>query len=292
MDEIARDHRDQRDQHEGGIGRPAVERDAGQEVVHQMEGRRIGAERVEQHQRRGDGEEPDLARPGDAADKAEGHQHDDGQRAGIDETHVLREIEPRPAPGGVPDQALRHPIVDGRVHRAEEIGEGELQEVDGWIEPAAAEAKLISGRFERAASSVVMITGMAATSAALAPAAASGSRLARRRARRRSPASQMRQHESGEHIEREQRDLVAPDRDQPGERARRQARAPRRALERARQQPQRERQIGEADDLAGMLDARAGGAAERERQRRHQRAARCQPRSRKNRMMPSPPRNR
>src|SRR5260370_37569109 len=34
----------------------------------------------------------------------------------------------------------------------------------GWIEPAAAVAKLISGRFERAARSVVMMIGTAAKS--------------------------------------------------------------------------------------------------------------------------------
>ena len=71
MDEIAGDHRDQGNQHEGGIGRTAIERHVGQQVVHQVEGRRIRAERVEQHERRGDGEESDLARPGEAANEAE-----------------------------------------------------------------------------------------------------------------------------------------------------------------------------------------------------------------------------
>jgi hypothetical protein len=33
--------RDQGDQHEGGVGRTAVERHGGEQIVHQVEGRRI-----------------------------------------------------------------------------------------------------------------------------------------------------------------------------------------------------------------------------------------------------------
>ena len=60
----------------------------------------------------------------------------------------------------------------------------------GWIEPAAADAKLISGRFERAASSVVITIGTAAMIEALTAAAKTGLMLARTRANGRSPASQ------------------------------------------------------------------------------------------------------
>jgi hypothetical protein len=51
----------------------------------------------------------------------------------------------------------------------------------GWIEPPAADSKLTSGRFERAASSSDMMTGTAATSTALTLTAISGLMLARRR---------------------------------------------------------------------------------------------------------------
>ena len=81
----------------------------------------------------------------------------------------------------------------------------------------------------------------------------------------------VRQHEAGEHIERQQRDLIPPDRHQSGDRAGRETRAPGRPLERARDEPQRERQIGQADDLAGMLQARIGGTGERKCHRGHQR---------------------
>ena len=84
----------------------------------------------------------------------------------------------------------------------------------------------------------------------------------------------IRQHETGQHVERQQRDLVAVDRNQPGQRPGGESCPPRRSLERTRSQPQRQRKIGEADDLRGVLDARIGRAAERKCERRHQRAAR------------------
>ena len=85
MDEITGNQRDQRDQHEGGVGRTAVEGHRGQQVVHQLERRRVSTERVKQHQGRSDGEDPDLARPRKAADKAEGQDGDQGQPAGVNE---------------------------------------------------------------------------------------------------------------------------------------------------------------------------------------------------------------
>ena len=87
------------------------------------------------------------------------------------------------------------------------------------------------------------------------------------------PRDPERQHEPGQHIKRQQRHLIAPDRHQPAEHPGRHAGAPRGSLERARDEPQRERQIGQADHLAGVLQPRIGGTAERERHRRHQRAA-------------------
>ncbi len=83
----------------------------------------------------------------------------------------------------------------------------------------------------------------------------------------------VREHEAGEHVKRQQGDLVAADRHQPRERTRRQPRSPRRPLDGSRHQPEDQRQVSEADHLDGVLDARTGGAAEREGQRRHQRPA-------------------
>src|SRR6266446_315684 len=60
----------------------------------------------------------------------------------------------------------------------------------GWIEPPAALAKLISGRFERAASSAVIMIGTAAMTEALTVAAANGFMLARRGASGGPPAIQ------------------------------------------------------------------------------------------------------
>ncbi len=83
----------------------------------------------------------------------------------------------------------------------------------------------------------------------------------------------MPEHKACQHIDREQRHLIAAEHDQGGEHTSARTGPPRRALERARQQPQRQRQEHQALDLADVLDARCCRAAERERQRRHQRAA-------------------
>ena len=67
---------------------------------------------------------------------------------------------------------------------------GNCSRCTGWIEPPAAESKLTSGRFDRAASSVVIRTGTAATRIPATAPAASGLTLARMRASGFSPASQ------------------------------------------------------------------------------------------------------
>ena len=76
-------------------------------------------------------EESDLARPGKAAHEAERQDHRNGQRAGVNKSHVLGEIKPGPAPRGIPDGALRRPITFVGAHGAKQIGERELQQVDG-----------------------------------------------------------------------------------------------------------------------------------------------------------------
>ena len=106
------------------------------------------------------------------------------------------------------------------------------------------------------------------------PPAISGVRLARTRVILSAPPSQCARHETGQHIDLEQRDLVAPEHDQRGRRAGGRAPAPGRAIERARKQPECDRQLGEADHLSGVLQPRARGAAEREGERRDERARR------------------
>ena len=84
----------------------------------------------------------------------------------------------------------------------------------------------------------------------------------------------VRHHVPGEHIERQQSDLVAPDCHQSRDRTGAEARAPRPAVERAGEQPQHQHQIDQAHDLADVLEARTGCAAKRKGERRHDRAAR------------------
>ena len=234
MDEITGNQRDQRDQHEGGVGRTAVEGHRGQQVVHQLERRRVSTERVKQHQGRSDGEDPDLARPRKAADKAEGQDGDQGQPAGVNEPHVLGEREARRPPGGVPDQAFRRPIIDVRVHGAEKIGKRELQEVHG-VDRA--------GRRRREADfGAVRARGQQHGHDDRHGGDERGARRgggkrhdARAHPGERLPAGNpMRQHKSGEHVKRQQRDLIPTERHQPGDRAGREPCPPRRAIERAR----------------------------------------------------------
>ena len=117
--------------------------------------------------------------------------------------------------------------------------------------------KPISGRFECSASSAVSMTGTVTIDApAMAP-AISGLTLARIRASRARAGEPVPEHKSGQHIDREQRHLIAPEHDQRRRTRRERAPAPGRAIERARQQPQRQRQEREAIDLADVLEPRA-----------------------------------
>src|SRR5262249_57156141 len=62
--------------------------------------------------------------------------------------------------------------------------------------------------------------------------------------------------------------------EQTAEDAGRDAEPPRAAIERAGEQPQRDGEIAQADDLDGVLEPRIGGAAEREGERGDQRGGR------------------
>ena len=105
------------------------------------------------------------------------------------------------------------------------------------------------------------------------PPATSGLTLARTRESK-AGAAPVREHETGQHVDFQQRDLIAPGDDQRGRDAGERAVTPRTTIKRAREEKQRDRQIGEADDLSDVLQPRAGRTAECERQRRDQRAGR------------------
>ena len=153
--------------------------------------------------------------------------------------------------------------------------------------------KLNSGRFDRSASSSVSSTGSATMISPAMPPAISGVRLARNARDLCLSAEPMSQHEAGQRVglpssatwSRPSTIRAAAD-------AGGRAVAPGRALERARQQEERDRQPGEADHLAGVLQPRARGAAEREGQRRDQCAGRMPAAVAEIRIMPSPPSHR
>ena len=80
-----------------------------------------------------------------------------------------------------------------------------------------------------------------------------------------------REHEAGEDQDAEIGHLIAAGRHAARDEAGGKAIGERAPLQRARQQPHGDRQVGEAEDLPDMLDAPGGGAAEGEGQRGHDR---------------------
>ena len=268
MDQITADDRKQRAEDEGGVGRATKQTHPGKEVVEQAKSRRVPAEPVEQDQHHRDGEEADVARPRHAAHHAERQHGDERQRARIELAHVLRQIEAGRAPG----KARRPPIIDLGVGGAVEIRKGERQQVR---------------RMQRAASRRHQVDDR--------PVGGGGEQIGHQDRepgdqggcdpcgdqrpdacddpRERMHAGQpVRDHQAGHHVEAEQGHLIAPERDQAAGDPGRGTCSLRRAHKRPRQQPEGERQPGEAGDLAGMLQPRSRRAAEREPERRHQRA--------------------
>ena len=82
------------------------------------------------------------------------------------------------------------------------------------------------------------------------------------------------EHETGEDQDAEIGHLIAAGRHAARDEAGSNAISERAPLQRARQQPNGDRQVGEAEDLPDMLDAPGGGAAEGEGQRGHDRPGR------------------
>ena len=86
-------------------------------------------------------------------------QHDGDERAGVEQPHVLREEEIGHAEALVPGKAARAPEIDLRVHRAEQVGEHEREQM-GPVQRAAPgldEGEL--GPVRASASSSVSSTG-------------------------------------------------------------------------------------------------------------------------------------
>ena len=80
MRAVAGEDGGERADQERRVRRPAIEADAGQQLVEQAEHRRVPAERVEQRDAGGDGEEADLARPQPAAQRRQDQQEREWRR--------------------------------------------------------------------------------------------------------------------------------------------------------------------------------------------------------------------
>ena len=113
------------------IRRTAIERHAGQDLVHRPKRRRVLAERVEQRQHQHRGEEADFARPQQAAHDAETDHRDDHQRAGVELADVLRMKQIGRAERVMPGKARRSPVRHLGIGCAEQIGEHQCEQVGG-----------------------------------------------------------------------------------------------------------------------------------------------------------------
>ena len=109
VNEIAGDDRQQRAEYEGRVRRPTEKQHARNQVVHQMKGRGVSAERIEQHQHHGHAEKANLARPKQSAHHAEAKHRDGSKRARIDLAGVLRDVETGRSECVVPGKARRAP---------------------------------------------------------------------------------------------------------------------------------------------------------------------------------------
>jgi hypothetical protein len=272
VNQVAGDDGDEQAEDERRVGRTAEQVDARQQVVHRREGRRIPAKRIEQHEAERRREEADLAAPHQAARQPAGNQ-DHGENAAIDLADVLRQEQP----------GRRHPLAPARTGRPPEhhVGVGGAEQIrDDEHEEEHGVQRAASGRFQ-ADDGTVAGSGQQRGEHHRDHGDGGGRHGACRERKQRAadarepPAAvePPRDDVKGEHVKPDQRHLIASDDEERDHGAGRKAEAPGRAVQRARHEPQRDRHIRQADDLAGVLQARRRRAAEREDQRRDHRAA-------------------
>ncbi len=114
--DVPREERTDRADQKDGIGRPAIERDAGQDLVHAAENRRVPTKRIEQDKQPGDCKEAYVPGSKQAAEHTDNQQHE-GQRPDVNHPHVLGDIQSGP----FPEEAWRAPVIAHFARRAEEM---------------------------------------------------------------------------------------------------------------------------------------------------------------------------
>ncbi len=139
MRAVAGEDGGKRTDQEGRIRRPAIEADAGHHLVEQAKDGRVPAERVEQGDARGDGEEADLGRPQPAAQRRQ-EQQDHRNGADVELAHVLGEEDA----GALPGKARRAPVVLHAARSAEHFRREECEQ-QGRVQRAPPSADVVDG---------------------------------------------------------------------------------------------------------------------------------------------------
>ncbi len=278
MRDVARQQRCEEADQERRIGRPAIEVDAGQVRVQSREHWRVPAERVDQHCGERHRQRSDLAPPQCGGEQSD-QQQQQRDRAEVEHAHVLRDEQVRAAPR----VARRAPVVGHRPGGAEHVRRQRRHQQRG-MQRAAPGADQIDVR-------PVRLLGdqrrhgdrkrdqqrpgdgpggqRPETAAQASPRAtiAGGRGIARCQ---RAAEHDLPNHQHDQQIDRQQRDLVAPEHHERGDRAGGDP-VPRRAARHSpAEQHQHDRQICETDHLPGVLDAPGHRGSEREGDRRDQ----------------------
>jgi hypothetical protein len=269
MHQIAAQYRGRCADQERRVGRAAEDVHAGQQFEQHAKRRRIAAERVDDQNKERERKETDLARPGEAARKPKDKDRQHRQRAVIDLAHVRRQEQVLWIPRLAVRPPIRHRVI-GAEQAADQHGEQR-------------------GRMERALRRLGVMKRRAVARLREEEREQNRHRhdeQARdrrrderpRRAAQRLIQRRLRQPVVGNEADQEQRaeerNLVRLHQHQSGRDAGKQAIEQRRAIERAREQPQRDCKEHQALDLPDVLDAPRGRRAECEGERRHDAAGR------------------
>ena len=260
VDEVAGHDGQQIAEHEGRIGRAAEQADAGKRLEDAPEQRGVAAERVQQHPRSHEGEEADLPSPQGAAKKSRGHQDGDREGAKIELAHVSGEEQVDRSPQG----ARWAPMVLQRTGGAEQVrhqGGEKMRRMKG----AAAGARIIDRRSIRL---VRQEQGQRHREHDHREAADGRKRQGPEACTKGGPSAgrvqPMPENEPDHDPQAKIGNLIPSRRHEPGYDTGHEPIHQRAPPERPRQQPEDDRQVGETENLADMLETPGSRSAEPE----------------------------
>ena len=267
MQRIAGEDRAETADHEDGVGWAAIQADAGDEFICGAEERRVPAERVEKHREERDGEEADLTLPQVAAHEA-CDQEGDGKCADVALADVLRGEEVRARPV----VARRSPEVGHRSRRAVEM-RAECRQQEGRMERAASGADEVDlGAVRLSGEKGCQYDGHEGDDHAARGAGREGLQAVDHGFVQIRPARDPGDDPCGKQVDDQQRDLVTAADDEAGRDTCGEAPGFRFPFQRAAQEDDGERQVGEAHHGAIVLQPPCHRRAERIAERRDESA--------------------